>query len=351
MCVLILTLKVGRGHPTIIKTGIETLNLATTTDLVSAAAIVLIRWYTVEMTGCGNILCPPYVSNRELTCVVCIPPKGSTGDFYTRWGRSVCPAGVQELYKGQAVGSHVSHTGGGVNPLCITLSPSWTDVSGYSDGSQHGGKVYSAILYPGSGLPSLSDVNGRAVPCVTCYVVDRQSFMAAGQPGCPSGWRLEYAGYLFAAYYGHKKSDWTCIDKSPESYLSSSGSAYWYPAEIKCGTIRCYNRPGAYVANREVTCAVCSSEDTRKGSIYTRWGRGDCPDNNALIYSGFVAGAYYSHTGSGGSMLCMRPAAEYMDRNDGAQSSAHLYGVQYSNSGYLRGSQYSSVNGYQVTSV
>ena len=300
------------------------------------------------MTDCGNVLCPPYVSNREITCVVCIPPMRNTGDVYTRWGRSVCPIGAHELYKGQAVSLRYDHTGGGVNPLCITLKPSWANVSGYSDGSQHGGKVYSAILYPGNGLPSLQHVNGRAVPCVACYVTDRQAFMAAGQTDCPSGWRLEYAGYLFAAYYNHQKSDWTCVDKNPESYLSSSGSSYWYPAEIKCGTIGCSNRPGGYVANREVTCIVCSSEDTRKGSVYTHWGRGDCPVGSSLIYSGFVGGAHYSHKGSGGSLLCMRSGATYMDRNDNQQSSAYLYGVQYASSGYLRGSP-SNYHGYQVS--
>jgi hypothetical protein len=305
------------------------------------------RWYTVEMTDCGNVLCPPYVNNREITCVVCIPPPKSTGDVYTRWGRSVCPTGAHELYKGQAVSSRYDHEGGGINPLCITLTPSWSNVSGYNDGSQHGGKLYSAIIYAGSGLPSLQYASGRAVPCVACYVTDRQVFMSAGQTDCPSGWSLEYAGYLFAAYYKHRKSDWTCVDKDPETYLSSSGSSFWYPTEIRCGTVGCSNRPEGYVANREVTCAVCSSKDMTKGSVYTHWGRGDCPTGNSLVYSGFVGGAYHSHKGSGGSLLCMRSGATYMDRNDNEQNSALLYGVQYASRGYLRGSP-SYYHGYQI---
>ena len=341
---LTLILLLERDHPILIKTGKDL-----TATLFSCALLgVAIRWYLVEMSGCGNVLCPPYVNNRELTCVVCIPPVGSSGDVYTRWGRSVCPTGAQELYKGQAVGSYYSYTGGGVNPLCLTLTPSWANVSGYNDGTQHGGKVYSIILYPGNGLPSFRDVNGHAVPCVSCYVSDQQLFMAAGKSDCPSGWRLEYAGYVFAAYYGHQKSDWTCIDKQSESYLSKSGSSYLYPTEIKCGTINCRNSQGGYIANREVTCAVCSSDDMRKGSLYTHWGRNDCPEDNALVYSGFAAGALPSHTGSGGSLLCMRSNVEYLDRNDGGQSSAHLYGVQYSSSGYLRGSSFSSVHGCRV---
>lgn len=306
------------------------------------------RWYTVEMSDCGNILCPPYVRNREITCAVCTPPTNNTGDVYIRWGRSMCPTAAQELYKGQAVNSRYDQGGGGVNPLCLTLEPSWANVSEYSDKSEHGGKVYSAILYPGDALPSLQYATGKAVPCVACYVADRQSFMAVGQPDCPFGWRLEYAGYLFAALYNHQKSDWTCVDKNPESYLSSSGSSYWYPTEIKCGTIGCSNRPGGYVANREATCGVCSSKDTRKSSVFTRWGRSHCPAKDTLIYSGFVAGAYHSHSGSGGSMLCVRSQASYMDRSGKTQDSAQLFGFQYATTGYLGGSKYSSVNGYQI---
>ena len=318
------------------------INLPTYYDLA------LHRWYTVELNDCGNIPCPPYVSGREITCAVCIPPPGESGASYLRWGRSVCPTGAEELYKGQAVGSRYSHSGGGANALCLTLSPSWSGAP-YNDGVQHGGKLYSVSYQPSSMLVSFAPVSGKAAPCVLCFASEKSvAVFVPGTPKCPSEWKVEYSGYVFAAYYTHHKSDWICVDRDPEAFSGRSGSSYWYPAEIRCGSLRCENGPGKYIAYREVACAVCTPMSYRRTKTYTRWGAATCERNDTNVYSGFAAGAYHSHKGSGASLLCMIESAKYVDRSGVAQSGALLYGVEYETSGYLRGSSFTSLQNYEV---
>ncbi|XP_072172125.1 uncharacterized protein [Diadema setosum] len=47
------------------------------------------------------------------------------------------------------------------------------------------------------------------------------------------------------------------------------------------------------------------SHGARGGVIYTHWGQPNCSEGAELIYTGSVAGAYATHTGSGSNYLCM----------------------------------------------
>ncbi|XP_076088925.1 uncharacterized protein LOC143059328 [Mytilus galloprovincialis] len=41
-------------------------------------------------------------------------------------------------------------------------------------------------------------------------------------------------------------------------------------------------------------------------SVYTRWGRKDCPLNETeLIYTGIVGGGYYTHKGAPSNYVCL----------------------------------------------
>lgn len=54
------------------------------------------------------------------------------------------------------------------------------------------------------------------------------------------------------------------------------------------------------------------------------------------VYGGFLAGSYYGQSGSGANLLCMHPAAQYLNHSDYDHTSGRLYGYEYENGG-LRG--------------
>ncbi|XP_011680193.1 uncharacterized protein LOC100890557 isoform X2 [Strongylocentrotus purpuratus] len=57
------------------------------------------------------------------------------------------------------------------------------------------------------------------------------------------------------------------------------------------------------------------------GIIYTRWGNDKCPEDAELIYSGTIAGAHFTHAGSGSNYLCMPDEPIY----DEVETSKHGY--------------------------
>ena len=64
------------------------------------------------------------------------------------------------------------------------------------------------------------------------------------------------------------------------------------------------------------------------GSTYTRWGHDSCPSTATLVYKGSMAGAWYSHGGSGANHLCLPFDPQYV-ADVGNVASAHLYGAEY----------------------
>ena len=308
------------------------------------------RWYLTE-TYCGSLKCPPYVVYREAVCAVCSPPIGESGSVYVHWGKKTCPASATLLYPGQAASEHYNTHGSGGNALCMTDSPNWSGIS-TSDGNQNGARLYGA-RYSGSSssLPNFfKRVGGKSVPCSLCYVQEKEAHIVApGSDVCPKGWTLEYKGYIFAGYYSHKRSDWVCIDQDAEEGHSGSTSAYWYPTEVRCGSIPCStNTQNAYISEREVTCAVCTPETKRRSSVYVRWGRTTCPAGATQVYAGLTAGAYHSHSGSGLTSLCLRTNATYNERSDSNEYGALLYGFEYDING-LTSNDYRSVHNAEVS--
>jgi hypothetical protein len=306
-------------------------------------------WYPTEFQ-CGTLPCPPYNNDRELTCAVCSPASDSqTGTVYTRWGRTVCPSDNALVYQGRAASSPQS--GSGANPICVTPSPLYLT---HSDSNNAGAQLYGAQYQWNSQVEAFRVVNSKRIPCTVCMIANKGShIMVSGENFCPSEWNLEYWGYLMAAYYSHQKSNWVCVDSKPEALdlpVSGSGQTQWYPTEVQCGSIQCSrSRPNGYVQDRELTCAVCSPATSRRTVVYTRYGRSVCPAGSKLVRRGFVAGSYYSYTGSGANLLCMTPNTTYADHNDNNQEGALLYGYEYeTGSGALRSQAYRSVHNYEI---
>ena len=62
---------------------------------------------------------------------------------------------------------------------------------------------------------------------------------------------------------------------------------------------------------------------------YVRWGNSTCPYGADTIYSGVVAGSFYTHEGAAVDPLCLPPNPQYLKFHSGYQGSARVYGAEY----------------------
>lgn len=157
-------------------------------------------------------------------------------------------------------GSHYTHTGGAVNPLCLPRQPAWGK---YEEGVQGYAHIYgteyerlSDTLFDTKNARKLFDEN---MPCAVCRSPTRQSaLMIPARDLCVLGWTSEYQGYLMAGHISHNKgSKYICVDQSPETtdsgYRDEDGQLF-YTVEAHCGSLPCPD----YVQGRELTCVVCT---------------------------------------------------------------------------------------------
>ena len=74
---------------------------------------------------------------------------------------------------------------------------------------------------------------------------------------CPDTWTLEYSGYLMTQGASHHRSSAVCVDKDPETVsgeIDDTNGVLFYNIEATCNGIDC----PPYVAEKELTCAVCT---------------------------------------------------------------------------------------------
>ncbi|XP_063411601.1 uncharacterized protein LOC134694519 [Mytilus trossulus] len=65
------------------------------------------------------------------------------------------------------------------------------------------------------------------------------------------------------------------------------------------------------------------------GSVYTRWGRKDCPSNGTeLVYAGVAGGGYYTHTGAAVNYVCLPHDPDFI-QGDTPGGDATIYGSEY----------------------
>ena len=280
---------------------------------------------------CGALPCSKFPSNREVPCVVCSRER-TGGATYVDWGKSGCRHPSQVVYSGHAAGELHSEQGGGANPLCLHGSPSYG--LPYNDSHQDGARLYGAKY--GTSAYGIAGpfpfVSSYTIPCTVCFTPLINSLIqVSGRSDCPTDWKLEYSGYLFAAHYTHYKTNWVCVDGEPETLTYHAGSGdWWYPTEIECGSIACDSTENQYGQNKEVTCAICSADTERYSVTYTRWGRSDCPSGSRIVYSGQAVGSHYnSQSGSGANVLCLHSVALFGLFHSSSQGGARLYGYEY----------------------
>lgn len=188
--------------------------------------------------------------------------KGS-GVSYIRWGRTTCNGEAVSVYKGYAAGSHYSQQGGGTNYLCLPEDPQW---SHHQDGFQGAAQLYGVeYQFATVGSPfSTRNIRGHQLlhndaPCTACHVESRSSvLMIPARINCPTGWTMEYWGYLVSGNQGHpNQKTYECLDEAPEIVSGGSpsqNSAMFHFVEAVCGALHCPK----YVNGWEMSCVVCT---------------------------------------------------------------------------------------------
>ena len=178
------------------------------------------------------------------------------GTVYIRWGRTTCPSvtGTELVYEGIAAGTHYNQKGGGSNRLCVSKVPKY---SNYYPGVQ-GSSLLHGSEYQFEGGSPLPNVHQHNAPCAVCYVRTRSVvYVVPARDDCPSGWTLEYKGYLMAEHQGHHRTTFECVDKDPESIPGSAADtngALFYHVEATCNGLPC----PPFNTQKELTCAVCT---------------------------------------------------------------------------------------------
>ena len=144
------------------------------------------------------------------------PPQVIT---YTRWGNSTCPYGANTIYQGVAAGGRHTHKGSPANLLCLPPNP-----MRLPSNQNQGGYYYAyGVEYQVGG--KLNQANERNMPCAVCEVIGKSTtLMIPSHYQCPSGWRIEYNGFIMAGRYNHEASSmYNCIDASVEQIRGSGG--------------------------------------------------------------------------------------------------------------------------------
>ena len=186
--------------------------------------------------------------------------KGDKGDSgsttFIRWGKTTCPntQGTSKIYSGRIAGQHYTHTGGTSSNLCLHINPRF--VSNAGDTLQW---IYGTEYEINNGNPFTKSIHDHEAVCVVCLVNSRGSKLVVnGRNDCPTGWTLEYQGYLMSEHYGHKgRTQAICVDVDADgahgTYQNLNGNLL-YTIQAACGALPC----GPYIQGREITCAVCT---------------------------------------------------------------------------------------------
>ena len=160
---------------------------------------------------------------------------------------------------GVMAGSWFDHAGGGSNYLCLPLNPIYEKVAGGSQGSTY---IYGTEyeLFPSQkNIFQNWNLHNHEAPCAVCHTESRGShMMIPARNVCPSGWTIEYKGYLMSAHHNHKgRTQFICVDGNAEATHGShtdKNGALLYFVEGQCGSLPC----PPYVQGYELACVVCT---------------------------------------------------------------------------------------------
>ena len=116
------------------------------------------------------------------------------------------------------------------------------------------GAVYEML---DQSAPYPSSLDSKLAPCVVC-AAERKSttVMIPARNDCPTGWSLEYHGYLLSSHHAtDKNSQSLCLDYNMEGLnRTGDGGHHLYRVGVDAG----YGLPSSFPSARELTCAVCN---------------------------------------------------------------------------------------------
>ena len=181
---------------------------------------------------------------------------GSGGVTYIRWGRTVCPQGISLVYTGVAAGTKYDTKGGTSDTLCLAGNPQYKSGDRSSSNAAQLSGVRNEVI--GSPTPPLRNRYLTYLPCALCYTTKSTSFMMPGRYTCPSGWSMEYSGYIMTERTGNRggRRDTICVDQDAEA-ATTKGSAYpamLFLMQVTCVGLDC----PPFDSQKPLTCAVCS---------------------------------------------------------------------------------------------
>ena len=170
---------------------------------------------------------------------------------FVRWGRSVCPNSTQLVYTGVVGGGEWSTPGSSGTVLCLPLNP--------VAGNLATEPALKSELFGAEFHTDPDSHQDKDPVCSVCLTQGRSSsILVPATTAFPSGWTLDYSGFLMGSYpkdpAGH---DWVCVDSAMEPRLDSErdedGLKLFY-TYTRCGSLPC----PPYHNDHLVTCAVCS---------------------------------------------------------------------------------------------
>ena len=193
-------------------------------------------WY---QTNSQETAAPGYRTGDEIPCTRC-SQKSRVGAIYTQWGKDTCPTGHALIHAGHMLGSMSeyadSKSRGASNFMCVITQAERT-LKEWSNGFdppaqynriQSGGPSYnlfSAGLVKteiADSLPTwMNHIKNQIVVCSVCQAPERAwSLTVPGRPDCPTGFNVDYSGYLMAS------SDHGPVDSSVSLVMRSAKSEY-----------------------------------------------------------------------------------------------------------------------------
>ena len=152
---------------------------------------------------------------------------------------------------GISAGQQFTQPGGMSNTLCLHSNPKF---GSYSDSANTLQWIYSVEYEVSVFNPFKRPLHNHDAPCAVCHVATRGAkAMIPGRNICPSGWTMEYKGYLMSETYKSKgRTTAVCVDEDAEAYpgtYSDGGGSLWY-------LVQGVTKP--YINGRELTCVVCT---------------------------------------------------------------------------------------------
>jgi subtilisin-like proprotein convertase family protein len=207
----------------------------------------VVRSDEIKLAGDATI-----TGNLVVQGTITAPGTERSGEVFTKWGSTTCPATTQKLYDGMTFVNQHTHSGSS-DPVCMRPGDPGGTTSG--DAGQGFDLLYTASLSNtgSTGMPG----GNFGLKCAVCYQPQlAPCFVTWGTWACPTGFAETYDGYGYGSHYQHAAPmGRICVDKDDVDTSFSGNSAGWlYPMAM-------WSAGGtggqSYPTQRAVKCAMC----------------------------------------------------------------------------------------------